>query len=118
MHNGKVEKIRLAGIDCPERGQPYGKAAKRFVISLAAQKRVTVKVLNKDRYGRTVGEVILPDGKTLNRELLKAGLAWWYRKYAPKNRLLEILELTARMTKKGLWAEPNPVAPWDFRRRR
>jgi endonuclease YncB( thermonuclease family) len=63
MHSGKAEKIRLNGIDCPERGQPFATRAKEFTSSLAFGKEVTVKVKDKDRYGRTVADVILPDGK-------------------------------------------------------
>jgi len=73
MHEGKAEKIRLAGIDCPESKQPFGQAAKKFVLEIAAQKSVTVYVETTDRYGRTVGEVILPDGRNLNKELVRAG---------------------------------------------
>lgn len=116
MHNGKAEKIRLAGIDCPESKQPFGQAAKKFTLSLAAQKIVTVKVETADRYGRTVGEVILPDGRSLNRELVHAGYAWWYRKYS-KDTSLKALESDARANHLGLWADPNPVAPWDWRHR-
>lgn len=75
MHEGKAEKVRLAGIDCPESKQPFGQAAKRFVLDIAAQKTVTVLVETTDRYGRTVGEVILPDGRNLNQELVRAGYA-------------------------------------------
>ena len=72
MHEGKAEKIRLAGIDCPEKKQPFGQAAKKFTSTLVVQKIVTVQVETMDRYGRTVGEVILPDGRNLNKELVSA----------------------------------------------
>jgi micrococcal nuclease len=62
MHDGKAERIRLAQIDCPEKNQPFGQAAKRYVLDFAAHKIVTVEVVTIDRYGRTVGEVFLPDG--------------------------------------------------------
>ena len=114
MREGRAEKIRLAGIDCPEKKQAFGKAAKRFTLDLAAQKIVTVKVETTDRYGRTVGEVILPDGRSLNRELVRAGYAWWYRKYS-SDTTLGLLESEARSGRRGLWADPNPVPPWDWR---
>ena len=114
MHEGKAEKIRLAGIDCPEKKQPFGQAAKKFTSNLIVQKIITVQVKTTDRYGRTVGEVILPDGRSLNRELVRAGYAWWYRKYS-KDTSLETLESDARTTRRGLWSDPNPVAPWDWR---
>jgi endonuclease YncB( thermonuclease family) len=114
MHEGKAEKIRLSGIDCPESKQPFGQAAKKFVLEIAAQKTVTVYVETTDRYGRTVGEVILPDGRNLNKELVQAGYAWWYRKYSI-NAVLGQLESEARSARRGLWSDPHPVAPWDWR---
>src|ERR1700690_4213872 len=109
MHNGAAELIRLWGIDCPEKRQPFGTRATQFTGDLAFGKDVKVLVRDVDRYGRTVGEVILPDGRSLNRELVRAGLAWWYRHYAPHDRELERLEgeaLTARR-----WAYLNPGPP-------
>src|SRR5712691_7992763 len=82
MHNGKAEKIRLHGIDCPEKAQPFGSKAKQFTSGMVFGKTVTVHVTDMDRYGRTVADVILPDGRVLNRELVAAGLAWWYRQYS------------------------------------
>ena len=108
-------KIRLAGIDAPETGQDYGSRAKQAASELAFGKDVTIRPTDTDRYGRTVAEVILPDGKSLNRELVGQGLAWWYSKYAPGDRELERLESEAKANKSGLWAQPNPVAPWDWR---
>jgi micrococcal nuclease len=72
---------------------------------------VTVKVRDKDRYGRTVADVILPDGKSLNHELVRAGYAWWFRKYAPHDRELEQLEKEAREAKRGLWSDPHAIPP-------
>lgn len=114
MHGGHAEKIRLAGIDCPENKQAFGQAAKRFTLDLAAQKIVTVKMETTDRYGRTVGEVILPDGRSLNRELVRAGYAWWYRKYS-SDATLGLLESEAQAARRGLWADSSPVPPWDWR---
>ncbi len=114
MHEGKAEKIRLAGIDCPEKKQPFGQAAKKFTSTLVVQKIVTVQVETIDRYGRTVAEVILPEGRSLNRELVRAGYAWWYRKYS-KDTSLGSLESGAQAARRGLWSDPNPVAPWDWR---
>src|SRR5438132_401748 len=74
MHKGKEEKIRLYGIDCPEKGQPYGTKAKQFTSEMAFGKTVTVHVTDTDRYGRTVADVILPDGCILNLEFVSSGL--------------------------------------------
>jgi micrococcal nuclease len=79
---------------------------------------VTVKVRDKDRYGRTVADVILPDGRNLNHKLVKAGYAWWFRKYAPHDRELERLEKEARDAKRGLWSDPRAIPPWEFRKQR
>jgi len=92
IHNGAAERVRLWGIDCPEKRQPFGTRARQFTGDLAFGKDVTVEVRDVDRYGRTVGEIILPDGRNLNRELVKAGLAWWYRQYARGDRELDRLE--------------------------
>lgn len=114
MHDGKAEKIRLNGIDCPESHQDFGRQAKHFTSDLAFNKTVTIEVSDHDKYGRTVGDVILPDGRNLNRELVRAGFAWWYKQYS-KDQSLGELEVEARAAKRGLWQNPAPVAPWDFR---
>jgi endonuclease YncB( thermonuclease family) len=110
------EKIRLAEIDCPEKSQAFGQRAKQFTLDKAAQKNVTIEVRDHDRYGRTVGEVFLPDGKSLNRELVRNGYAWWYRQYS-KDLSLGENEQEARSARRGLWSDPNPIPPWDFRRK-
>ena len=111
------EKIRLAEIDCPEKSQAFGQRAKQFTLDKAAQKNVTVEVRDHDRYGRTVGEVFLPDGKSLNRELVRNGYAWWYRRYS-KDESLGELEAQARTARRGLWSDQNAIAPWDWRKNR
>ena len=115
LKEGRAEKIRLADIDCPERGQPFGAVAKQFVLDVAAQKMVRVDVKTTDRYGRKVGLVTLEDGRVLNRELVRAGLAWWYRKYS-RDEGLGLLEMEARAAGRGLWADVAPVAPWRWRK--
>jgi len=108
-------KVRLHGIDCPEVKQPFSQKAKEFTGDLAFGKKVTVESHGKDRYGRDLGRVTLPNGKILNEEILTAGLAWWYWKFAPKETGFEKLEQEARKAKRGLWADKNPVPPWEFR---
>jgi micrococcal nuclease len=102
MHDGRAERIRIYGIDCPELGQPYGTAARKFTSFLAFGKTVTMETRTTDRYGRTISTVLLPEGSDLGKELLHAGFAWWYRKYAPAEILLERLESEAREARKGL----------------
>lgn len=113
--NGTMEvRVRLFGVDCPEKSQPHGMEAKQFTSSRCFGKDVQVKVVDKDRYGRTVGEVTLPDGKSLNRLLVEAGYAWWYRSYSRDSSLGE-LEAQARKERRGLWADKNPQPPWEYR---
>ena len=108
-------KIRLNGIDAPESGQEFGSRAKQVASALAFGEEVTVRVHDHDRYGRTVADIILPDGKSLNQELVREGMAWWYRQYAPADKTLARLEADAKAAKRGLWAQPNPIPPWDWR---
>jgi len=115
MHQGRAERVRLQGIDCPEKQQAFGKRAKQFTADMVMGKEVTVIAEKADRYGRTLGYVILPDGRNLNRELVQAGLAWWYRHYSSDSSLGE-LEAEARAAKRGLWQDLQPVPPWEFRR--
>lgn len=95
--------IRLYGIDCPEKKYPYFQEAKEFTSNAVLGKTVSVSVKDVDRYGRTVGEVSLPDGTNLSHELVRNGLARWYRKYAPKDERLELAELEAQNQKLGIW---------------
>jgi len=115
MRSGREVKIRLEGIDCPEKRQAFGQKAKAFTSDLVFNEVVSVKVKETDRYGRLVAEVFLEDGRSLNRELVKAGLAWWYRQYS-KDETLGELETAARENRVGLWQDKAPMAPWAFRR--
>ncbi len=117
MRGGRAVRIRLHGVDCPEKRQPYGAAAKKFASGLAFGKDVRVIVKDTDRYGRVVAQILLPDGRMLHEELVKAGLAWWYRRYDPDNPRLAGLERAAQEVRAGLWAESDPTAPWAFRRK-
>ncbi|WP_447963982.1 thermonuclease family protein [Nitrospira sp. Ecomares 2.1] len=109
-------KIRLNGIDCPEKAQAYGNKAKKFTNDLVHGEMVTIMAFDQDRYGRTIGDVILDDGRILNQELIKAGYAWWFFKYSDDEQL-GILEVKAKIAKMGLWAGEDPVPPWIFRHR-
>jgi endonuclease YncB( thermonuclease family) len=102
---GKNLRIRLAHVDCPERGMPFYQNAKRFTSEKCYRK--TVKIIHSnefDRYGRLVGEVVLPDGSNLNQELVKAGLAKHYKKYSSSG-IYSNLEIKARLKKVGIWSE-------------
>ncbi|QKX07724.1 hypothetical protein HN014_22250 (plasmid) [Aquimarina sp. TRL1] len=106
--------IRVADIDCPEKNQPYGKKAKWFTSDQIYLKTVVVKAKKKDKYGRTIG-FILYENKNLSLELLKAGLAWHY-KYYSNDKEMARLENIAKNNNKGLWAESNPINPYNWRK--
>src|SRR5215471_6445926 len=116
LREGKAVKVRLHGVDTPEKAQAFGTQARKFTSDMVFQQTVTVIVQNTDRYGRLVGDVLLPDGRSLNQELVKAGMAWWYRPYAPNDIMLAQLEAEARAAKRGLWADAHPVPPWQWRK--
>jgi len=117
LHNHHPERIRLNGIDCPENGQAFSLIARHVASDLVFGKQVTLQTHGFDEYGSTIGDLILPDGLNLNQELVRQGLCWWYRPYAPDDKVLEGLETKAREAKKGLWADPQRVAPWEWRKR-
>ncbi|MBX9725048.1 MAG: thermonuclease family protein [Candidatus Obscuribacterales bacterium] len=114
FRDNRPVRIRLNGIDCPEKAQSFGMKAKELTSSLCFGKTVTVNDLGKDRYGRVIGELTV-NGQDVNQEIVRNGLAWWYRKYAPHDRVLEKLEVEAKQEKRGLWKDENPTPPWDFR---
>jgi len=116
LHGNRPERIRLNGIDCPEKGQAYGKRAKQAASELVFGKEVTLQTFGKDKYGRTIADVLLPDGTNVNHTLVKDGWCWWYRKYAPGDTVLEGLEKDAREARKGLWLDPAPIPPWVYRK--
>lgn len=109
----KQIKVRLDGVDAPESKQPYGSASKKWLSDRLFGKTVKFKEVGKDRYGRTLGRIWL-DGKRGNYEIVQAGMAWWYRKYS-SDPVLKQCEWEARQAKRGIWSQPGPVAPWDWR---
>ena len=111
--NQKQFKIRLDAIDAPELGMPFGQASRKALSEKVFGKMVEVIVKTKDRYGRTVGHVLL-DKRDMNLEMLEEGMAWHYAHYDHNKRLAEA-EKVARANSVGLWSDPNPVAPWDWR---
>jgi micrococcal nuclease len=115
LRNGKPLTVRLFGVDTPEKTQDFGERARQYTSELAFGKNVRLIEHNKDRYGRTVGTIILPDGRSLNEELVRNGYAWHYKAYS-NDLTLANLEADARKFKRGLWQAPNPVAPWDYRK--
>ncbi|MCX6359786.1 MAG: thermonuclease family protein [Armatimonadetes bacterium] len=113
---GRTVRVRLYGIDCPELGQPFGVTARKITAGLCVGQPVTLALHGTDRYGRTLATVRTSAGN-VNEALVTAGLAWWYRRYAPEASRLRALEAAARSARRGLWSQPRPVAPWTFRSR-
>jgi micrococcal nuclease len=114
----RQRKIRLAGIDAPERHQAFGSRSTENIARLTFNKNVTVVWKKEDR-GRPIGKVTV-NGVDVSLEQVKAGMAWWYRKYAKEQspsdrRLYEQAEQQAQAQRLGLWADKNPTPPWDFR---
>lgn len=113
--DNKQEVLRLADVDCPESGQPFGKNAKQFTSSQVFGKNIEFYEISKDRYGRTIAKIFYEDNKYLSEEIIKAGYGWWYYKYS-KNKELEKYQNIAREQKLGLWSEENVVTPWEYRK--
>ena len=112
-------KIRLYGIDTPEKAQPYGKVAGKHLASLIAGATVDIETVTTDRYGRTVG--IVWDSETnINQEMVRSGYAWVDRKYCDKPfcEYWLVLEKEAKIGKIGLWQEPDPMPPWEWRNKK
>ncbi len=116
VSQGRATRIRLRGIDCPEKRQAYGYRAKLATSMLTFGQAVTIHAHVKDKYGRLVADVMLPDEINVNHLLVRDGWCWWYREYAPADTVLEMLETEARQTKRGLWIDPNPIPPWVYRK--
>lgn len=112
--SGKEQtKVRLYGIDAPEKKQDYGQKSKQFLASLIAGQVVEVEPKGKDRYKRTLG-IIHHKGQDINAQMVLNGYAWAYVKYS---RIYVDQEKTARENKRGLWQSSNPTPPWEWRKR-
>ena len=120
LDTDKVQhKIRLAGIDAPEKKQPFGNRSKESLSDLAFNKTVDIETNKRDRYGRRIGKVLV-NGRDVNLVQIERGMAWFYRQYqreqSPNDRkLYEAAEDSAKAEKRGLWREADPVPPWEFR---
>jgi endonuclease YncB( thermonuclease family) len=115
-------KIRLSGIDAPEKKQPFGQRSKQSLSDLVFSKTVTVETGKTDRYGREVGKVLV-DGLDANLEQVKRGMAWHYKAYereqsAIDRKVYAEAENEAKAARRGLWADADPVPPWEFRHQR
>lgn len=112
-------RIRLAGIDAPEKSQPFGNVAKQKLSDLVFGREVIVVWNKKDRYSRVVGKVLV-NGADADLQMVASGLAWHYKKYAKEQSTSDqfeysVAEITAREQRLGLWNDRDPIAPWDYR---
>ncbi len=113
MEGNQQVKIRLAQIDAPESNQAFGQRSKQSLSGMVFNKSIRVEKETIDKYGRTVGTIFV-DGLDANREQVKRGMAWVYRKYMHDQSLLQV-EDEARKAKVGLWSDAEPIPPWEYR---
>ena len=116
----KQWKVRLLGIDAPEKKMPFGQRSKQHLADLVYRKSVIVEYSKRDRYGRTLGKILV-GGVDANLSQIRAGLAWHYKQYQrdqsfEDRQLYSEAEDTARSSQRGLWADANPTPPWDWRK--
>ena len=110
-------KVRLDAIDAPEIAQPFGERSRRSLSSLCAGRAAEIQVHGRDRYGRALGDAHC-EGNSAREFQLRAGMAWVYPQYAPAGSPLYELEAEARLERRGLWQDPDPVPPWVWRKAR
>ena len=112
---GEIFRIRMYGMDAPEKTQDYGSESRQALEKLVIGKNLSVEVKNKDRYGRTVA-IIYADGKNVNEEMVKTGNAWWYQEYAKKDAQFEEYQENAKQKKLGLFSRKGYTEPWNYRK--
>ena len=120
--DNETRKIRLSGIDAPEKKQAFGNRSKQALAELIDGKTVNVEYNKLDKYQRLVGKVTF-NGQDVNLRQIKLGLAWHYKKYEKEQDVEDIsiyadAEYLAQRDKLGLWADTNPTTPWDFRKQK
>ncbi len=108
-------RIRMDGIDAPEKGMPFYKVSKKYLSDLCFNKNIVYLQTDVDAHKRVVAKTYLEDGRECGEELIKAGLAWHFKKYSTERKLSD-LEIDARYKKLGIWSDPRPIAPWEIRK--
>jgi endonuclease YncB( thermonuclease family) len=113
-------KIRLSGIDAPEKKQAFGMRSKQSLSDLVFNEQITVEADKRDKYRREVGKIFLSSGQDVNLEQVSRGFAWHYKVYEREQSsndrtLYDFAEREARAQRRGLWADPDPVPPWAYR---
>lgn len=112
---GEILKIRMYGMDAPEKSQDYGPESRQALEKLVAGKTLSIEIKNKDRYGRTVA-IVYANGKNVNEEMVKTGNAWWYQEYAKKDTQFEEYQKNAMKKKLGLFSRKGYIEPWVYRK--
>ena len=112
--DNRKQRIRVAQMDAPEKNMPFGQKSKERFAELVMGKEIALVVNTVDRYGRIVGSVVI-DGEDQSARMISEGMAWYYRQYGWTASLAR-LEEEARNAKRGLWADPNPQPPWEWRK--
>jgi micrococcal nuclease len=114
VEGNQTARVRLYGVDAPEKGQDYGTQAKQQLSELIFSKRVEVEQKDMDRYGRVVG-VVFVEGRNVNEEMLRTGYVWHYTDYDRSEEWAQ-LQREAQRRKIGLWSHPGPTPPWQWRK--
>lgn len=117
LQDKKPVRIRLANIDAPEKKQAYGRWSTNQLKSLVAAQPVTVTYTQTDRYGRIIGRVFTTNGTEASRYMVQSGAAWVYERYNT-DKALPALQREAQTQKRGLWADSQPVPPWEWRHKK
>ncbi len=115
LGENKTVRVRMEGIDAPEKGMPYYKIAKNYLGKMSFKKNIRLEITGKDSRGRILAYSYLDDGRELSHEMIKAGMAWHFKNYS-SDSLLSHSEIKARNSKTGLWSDNNPMPPWENRR--
>lgn len=113
--DNQTVKVRMEGIDAPEREMPFHSVSRQYLSKLIFKKEIKLKRTGEDQFGRTLGFTYVNDSVDVNLEMLKAGMVWHYKRYNSDKKYAEA-EKTARALKLGLWKDGNPVAPWNYRK--
>jgi endonuclease YncB( thermonuclease family) len=114
LQGNKTVRVRMEGIDAPERGMPFYQKSKKYLSDLCLGKQIKIKITGVDNHERFLAYSYLEDDKELSQEMIKAGLAWHFKKYNSDSGLSE-LEHEAKTLGKGLWMDENPMPPWENR---
>ena len=115
INGNKTIRVRMEGIDAPERGMPFYQKSKKYLSDLCFGRKVKIKITGIDNYKRVIAYTYIDDGKELSYEMIRAGFAWHFKKYNSDSNLSE-LELEAKKQRKGLWVDENPMSPWENRK--